>query len=70
MRFATACKLSGSRVGEIPFSFKRNIKWYEHELKNIKSNNEIFHPVKKSILEPTKMNKNIFLDLGGIIAKA
>jgi len=50
MRFATACKLSGSRVGEIPFSFKRNIKWYEYELKNIKNINEIFHPVKRSIL--------------------
>jgi len=49
MRFATACKLSGSKVGEISLPFKNTIKWYEHELKNISQEEGIFHPVKKII---------------------
>jgi hypothetical protein len=47
MRFATACKLSGSRIGNIPAKFSKSIKWNDW---NPKCGSEecIVHPVKRS----------------------
>lgn len=45
MRFATACKLSGSKIGTIPFNFKENIKWHQWECIATTSES-IVHPIK------------------------
>lgn len=46
MRFATASKLSGSKVGEIGFEFKNTITWNNNHLQNLTNKEGIFHPVK------------------------
>lgn len=46
MRFATACKLSGSKVGVIPYSFKDNIKWHQWGCHTDYPQECIIHPVK------------------------
>ncbi len=46
MRFATACKLSGSKVGSIPFNFKENIKWYNWTCGTDYPHECIIHPIK------------------------
>lgn len=46
MRFATACKLTGSKVGTIPFNFKENIKWHQWVCHTDYPDECIIHPIK------------------------
>jgi hypothetical protein len=46
MRFATACKLSGSKIGELPTIFKNNIKWHNWNCDNMHPKETIVHPIK------------------------
>lgn len=48
MRFATACKLSGSKVGTIPFKFKENIKWHQWNCHTDYPDEAIIHPIKNN----------------------
>jgi hypothetical protein len=47
MRFATACKLSGSKIGVLPESLKENIKWHQWNCNNMSPKETIVHPIKK-----------------------